>query len=78
MRQRVTFVVAPRHRAEDLEIRVVNDTDEDLCVACGRPLDPGEEARKRGREFMVMILARARGQFWDGMREVIQERGYMT
>lgn len=71
------FVVAPGANTYDLKIKVVDTNQYDsTCEACGHGLDPAEHARKLGREFMQMVLARAKGQFWDGMREVMQERGH--
>lgn len=76
-RREVTFVVAPNHRAEDLEIKVADATTDATCKECGHALDPYEEARKRGREFTEMIMGTAHGGFWDGMRDTLKRRGYI-
>lgn len=75
-RRSVSFVVAQNHRAANLEIAVTEATT-GMCGACGHALDTYGEAKRQGREFMEMIMERAHGGFWDGLREVLRERGAM-
>lgn len=76
MRQ-VTFVVSPRRTADDVEFMTTGVGTIERCPTCHQEGSTGKYVRQQGRRFMEMILQYAHGYFWDGMCEVMREKGYM-